>query len=183
MTPATRSRTDFFLRSRVSCRPPPFTLEAMFDLIEGGTGEQSGIELPALEVLAVRAADVTWRLSYRSHHYLESTGTLPSLTGRWPSRPDPLVPRLGVLRHRHLPTQPSLVLQRPPRPRRRLAPGVDLRPRRDGEAPPSRRIPGGTPIVTFTEAPVALHAASSLRGGHIKILLPGADGEGPTEGR
>ena len=45
---------------------PPYTLEELFALIETGSAEQAGIALPAIEVLAVRTADGTWRMSYRS---------------------------------------------------------------------------------------------------------------------
>ncbi|MDE0137345.1 MAG: hypothetical protein OXM57_14640 [bacterium] len=45
---------------------PPFTLEEMFAIIEAGWAEQAGIEPYVIEVLAVRTADGTWRLSYRS---------------------------------------------------------------------------------------------------------------------
>lgn len=96
---------------------PPLTLQELLDRIERG-----GIYPYVEQMLAVRAANGTWRLSYRSfctRWVITSVTWNPAWADRvvCPPDPTPWFPDSAFFRHIHLATEPSLVLQRSPRTR------------------------------------------------------------------
>ena len=136
---------------------PPVTLDEYLTAATAG-----GIGPNVFGELVVRTADGTWRQSYRSfctQWIISVWGPGTDELGVVSLGPDPLVPGLGLLRPPYLPTEPPRVLPRPPRIGRRLGPGFDLRPGRDGSQPPGRRILGGAPDVSTRERKTLLVSA------------------------